>query len=63
MRIGDESRCPVTGDELAELLQGAVLDVDPSGGEDDVVGISGDDVGDFVGAWRAYLERIDWAPR
>jgi chorismate synthase len=23
----------------------------------------GDAVGDFVGAWRAYLERIDWAPR
>ena len=23
----------------------------------------GDALGDFVGAWRAYLERIDWAPR
>ena len=23
----------------------------------------GDAVGDFVGAWRAYLERIEWAPR
>jgi chorismate synthase len=23
----------------------------------------GDAVGDFVAAWRAYLERIDWAPR
>jgi chorismate synthase len=23
----------------------------------------GDAIGDFVGAWRAYLERIDWAPR
>src|SRR5215472_2363887 len=23
----------------------------------------GDAVDDFVGAWRAYLERIDWAPR
>jgi len=23
----------------------------------------GDAVGDFVGAWRAYLERIDWTPR
>jgi len=23
----------------------------------------GDAVGDFVGAWRAYLERIDWQPR
>jgi chorismate synthase len=22
----------------------------------------GDALGDFVGAWRAYLERIDWAP-
>jgi chorismate synthase len=23
----------------------------------------GDALGDFVGAWRAYLERIDWTPR
>jgi chorismate synthase len=23
----------------------------------------GDALGDFVAAWRAYLERIDWAPR
>ena len=23
----------------------------------------GDAIGDFVGAWRAYLERIDWQPR
>ncbi len=23
----------------------------------------GDAVGDFVGAWRAYVERIDWQPR
>ena len=23
----------------------------------------GDALGDFIGAWRAYLERIDWAPR
>jgi chorismate synthase len=23
----------------------------------------GDALGDFVGAWRAYLERIEWAPR
>ena len=23
----------------------------------------GDSLGDFVGAWRAYLERIDWTPR
>jgi chorismate synthase len=23
----------------------------------------GDALGDFVGAWRAYLERVDWAPR
>jgi chorismate synthase len=23
----------------------------------------GDSVGDFVGAWRAYVERIDWTPR
>ena len=23
----------------------------------------GDAVGDFVGAWHAYLERIDWTPR
>jgi len=23
----------------------------------------GDAVGDFVGAWRAYLERIDWTAR
>src|SRR5436309_411983 len=23
----------------------------------------GDSLGDFVGAWRAYLERIDWLPR
>ena len=23
----------------------------------------GDPVGDFVGAWRAYLERIDWTAR
>jgi chorismate synthase len=23
----------------------------------------GDAIGDFVGAWRAYVERIDWTPR
>ena len=23
----------------------------------------GDALGDFVAAWRAYLERIDWVPR
>ena len=23
----------------------------------------GDAVGDFVAAWRAYLERVDWRPR
>jgi chorismate synthase len=23
----------------------------------------GDSLGDFVGAWRAYLERIDWTAR
>ena len=23
----------------------------------------GDAIGDFVGAYRAYLERIDWQPR
>jgi hypothetical protein len=23
----------------------------------------GDSVGDFVGAWRAYVERIPWSPR
>jgi cobalamin synthase len=23
----------------------------------------GDALGDFVGAWRAYVERIDWKPR
>jgi chorismate synthase len=23
----------------------------------------GDSLGDFVGSWRAYLERIDWTPR
>ncbi|MGH2977275.1 MAG: chorismate synthase, partial [Gaiellaceae bacterium] len=23
----------------------------------------GDALGDFVGAWRAYLERIDWTAR
>jgi hypothetical protein len=23
----------------------------------------GDALGDFVAAWRAYVERIDWSPR
>jgi chorismate synthase len=23
----------------------------------------GDALGDFVGSWRAYVERIDWQPR
>jgi hypothetical protein len=47
VRIGDERDRSVTGNELAEPLQGAVLHVDPGGGKDDVVGIPGDNVSDF----------------
>jgi hypothetical protein len=47
VRIGDERHSPLTGDELAEPLQGALLDVDSGSGEHDVVGIPRNGVGDF----------------
>ncbi len=47
VRIGDERDRAVAGDELAEPPQRAALDVDAGRGEDDVVGVPGDDVGDL----------------
>ena len=39
VRVGDERDRAVAGDELAEPLERAELDVDAGGGEDDVVGV------------------------
>ena len=48
VRVGDERDRAVAGDELAEPLQRAALDVDAGGGEDDVVDVVRDDVGDLA---------------
>jgi len=53
VRVGDERHVAASGDELAEPLQPAALDVDPRGSQNDVVGVPGDDVGDL---------RVDRAP-
>ena len=47
VRVGDERDRPVAGNELAEPLQRAALDVHAGGGEHDVVDVPGDDVGDL----------------
>ena len=47
VRIGDERDRAVAGDELAEPLERAALDVDACGGENDVVDVVRNDVGDL----------------
>src|SRR5581483_4466960 len=47
VRVGDECNWPVARQELAELPERATLDMHARGGEDDVVDVARDDVGDF----------------
>ncbi len=55
VRVGDESRGPVAGDELAQVGERARADVDAAGREDDVVGVARDGVGDPGVERRAEL--------
>src|SRR5204863_4478161 len=45
----------VAGDELPQPRQGAALDVHPRGGEDDVVGVARDGVGELAVQRAAFL--------